>query len=843
MPYWITETLSTTPVFAWVYLGVGVPWALALLPRADWRKPFFVLGAAFALGPAVLTLHMLILGGLGAQLETPLLRFDLVLGGTVAAALVGGAFAYLRSRHPAPAAQADSALAWDEKLLIALMIGGHVVRWFVAAYWPFIAYDTLWVYGYQGRLYTLLGYIPNSIDYYPQFLSLQYTFGQLAYGGINDHAARAVVPFINLGATFAVYMLGARLFHRRAGIYGAALWTFYHHVANWSRMGDLEIVTTLGFTLAAVWFISAWRRVPNEGETRGFRSSDHEALLAGAFLGIALWTKPTAGAFVWGVMLVFGVMAGLLVWRARRLDLRAILPYFRVALLTGVACAPLGGVWYVRNVLLGHEAVRFPLAFWLERAARSGAEWGWLWLALLLATAYLLIYRRAWLLPMRRLGVWLLANGLVALALLPSILTPRRMAGLEWVALGAAALCIAWVVWSWWRAASAAPSANAPSRGQLSTLIWAALLGLPYFITWFYSYSYDARLSFVIVPLMLLPSAYILARWASEIVHGRLRWLRPVYALLIVLLAMPGMWQPLYDGATEWDGLWSGELTSDLEKQRSGNHALIRVVDGLQIYLDTHDEPMRVVAPGLQTLPFFFPLEDIRIEPVPWRLSELDGVTYFIDSVVELRERLAGRDTLDNQVLGALRREDIMRRAWWYDDGTFSYDVYELHLENRFIRPEANGSETQDVVFGGFARYLGESMGGLEFWDGRPLYLTMIWEPIAPTDRDYMIFVHLRDGDGNLVQGWDAPVALNDSTTPPRYYSTRVWEVGEFIQDVRILRMGAEANELLGEGYSLYVGFYDLATGERVPVTVDGEVVGDSWLVDDRLSVVSIPPG
>jgi hypothetical protein len=209
--------------------------------------------------------------------------------------------------------------------------------------------------------------------------------------------------------------------------------------------------------------------------------------------------------------------------------------------------------------------------------------------------------------------------------------------------------------------------------------------------------------------------------------------------------------------------------------------------------------------------------------------------------VVELRERLAGRDTLDNQVLGALRREDIMRRAWWYDDGTFSYDVYELHLENRFIRPEANGSETQDVVFGDFARYLGESMGGLEFWEGRPLYLTMVWEPIAPTNRDYMIFVHLRDRDGNLVQGWDGPVALNDSTTPPRYYSTRVWEVGEFIQDVRVLRMGAEANELLGDDYSLYVGFYDLVTGERVPVTVDGEVVGDSWLVDDRLSVVSVP--
>jgi hypothetical protein len=287
--------------------------------------------------------------------------------------------------------------------------------------------------------------------------------------------------------------------------------------------------------------------------------------------------------------------------------------------------------------------------------------------------------------------------------------------------------------------------------------------------------------------------------------------------------------------------LWSGELPNDLEKQRSGNQALVRVVDGLQIYLDTHDEPLRVVAPGVQTLPFFFPLEDIRIDVVPWRLAELDEVVYFIDSVVELPERLAGQPVVNNQVLGALRREDIMRRAWWFDDGTFSYDVYELHLATRFVDPQPNGREPRNVIFGGFARYMGEDLGGLEFWQGRPLYATLYWEPITTTDQDYMMFVHLRDREGNLIRGWDAPVAYNDSAVPPRYYSTLVWEPGEYIRDVRILRMGEEANEHLGTGYSLWVGFYDLSTGERVPVTVDGELAGDSWLIDDRISIVAPP--
>jgi hypothetical protein len=629
------------------------------------------------------------------------------------------------------------------------------------------------------------------------------------------------------------------------GIYAAAFWVFYHHVGNWSRMGDLEIVTTFSFTLASCYFVSAWRRLPEAQTGQRFRLSDHEALLSGVFLGIALWTKPTAGAFVWGVLLVFFVTVVMLLWRARRLVIADVVPYLRVAVLTGLACVPLGGVWYARNVLLGHQAVRFPPGFWLDRAAQSGAEWGWLLLALILLCTYLLFYRPAFLAnAARRWTLLLLGTGLMLFGALPSVFDPRRLMLLDWLLLGIGIVCVGWSLWSWWQAASDRDDARAQAvRIRLATFFWLALLGLPYFVTWFYSYSYDARLSFVIVPLMLLPSALVASIWVRRLLARRWLVVNLAVAAAALALATPGMFQPLYDGATGWDGLWSGELPNDLEKQRSGNQALLRVVDGLQIYLDEYgdDEPLRVVAPGVQTLPFFFPTEDIRIDPVPWGLSELEGVTYFVDSVVELPERLAGRSILDNQVLGALRREDIMRRAWWHDDGTFSYDVYELHLENRWVRPVPNGPETQEVVFGDFARYLGDSMGALEFWDGRPVYVTMIWEPIAPTNNDFMIFLHLRDRDGNLVRAWDAPVALNDSTTPPRYYSTRVWEVGEYIQDVRILRMGADANEIIGEGYSLWVGFYDLATGERLPVFVDGESVGDSWLIDDRMVVAPVP--
>ena len=51
-------------------------------------------------------------------------------------------------------------------------------------------------------------------------------------------------------------------------------------------------------------------------------------------------------------------------------------------LTVGLIALPLGSVWYVRNVLLGHLAIIFPDAYWQTLAARSGVEFGWPLLAL-----------------------------------------------------------------------------------------------------------------------------------------------------------------------------------------------------------------------------------------------------------------------------------------------------------------------------------------------------------------------------------------------------------------------------------------------------------------------------
>ncbi len=826
LPDWMTSTLSVIPALAWVYLGVGLPWALALLPRRDWSRRMLVVGLGWALGPLLLTAWMLVLGMMANLYLEP------ILAGTVILAGLGWGLSWRKRRtngEPIPASR--SSLHIDEKLLIGLIVIAVGLRWIAIAFWPFTAYDALWVFGYEGRLYTLLHAIPDTIDYYPQFMPLQYTFAQLIVGGVDDHAARAVIGFTHIGSILAAYMLGSRLFTRRAGIFAAAIWALYPHVGEWARFGDLEIPLTFLFTAAAAFFLLAWTDTEHRRRY---------ALIAGLLLGGALWTKPTAGAFIWGVLLLLGLdlVRVRFNWRAWR-------PRFEVAVITGLASIPLGAVWYLRNIALGHNVIDFPPAFWLTQAARSGSEFGWLLLALLVLLGYL--FSSPDRPDPRRVLIGLV---LVLLGLLPSILFPHRMNLVEWGLLIAGSLVLYRPLKASLLSIATATLAPEPdrssSRHDIARMGWALALALPYFVTWFYSYSYHYRLSFAIVPLLILPTAVVLSWWFPA---ERLRsWTRvPRFAsiTLIVLLAVPGTISWFYDAATSWDWLWDEELRTDIDKYTVGNSALMWVVDGLQKYIDENpDELLVVAAPGVDRLPFFFPLVDIRVDETPTRWEELADVTYFIDSFPEGRGAYEDIPLLENQILSGLSLAEstvanIVRKAWWQDDGTFNYVVYELHLDKRFDNPATIHDPVEPVVFGDVVRFRGHGIGADTFWPSRPIYLQLYWEALATPAQDYMIYVHLRDSAGTVVANWDGPVTHSQDG---RYYSTLLWDPGEFVRDERLLKFSSDTLPPVGEDYTLHIGMYDLETGVRLPVTRGEEFIGDGYQLNERFKVVAEQP-
>ncbi len=823
MPYWIASTLLVTPAFLWVYVGLGVPLTLVLLPRADWHNRPLVLMTAFAFGPGLLTAAMLTLGSWNRPLLTPPVIFGVLAMLTVIA--VGAAVWRARTTTPTDAKSKRIPLAADEWAVITLIALAVVIRWVVTAWWPFTAYDALWVYGYEGRLYWLTGFIPPQIDYYPQFLPLQFTFGQLASGAVNDSAARVVLPFLHMGSILAAFNLGARLVNRRTGLYLAGLWALYPAVGNWARMGDLEIALAFLVTASAVFFFMAWF-----GER-----PRHYALLAGLIYGIALWTKPTAGAFALGVILLNGVELVRL-----RFDWAAYRPRFTVSAVMAAACVPLGGVWYVRNVALGHNAVDFPPSFWHSLAERGGGQMLWYLAAVMLVGFVYLRQARQPRVPLVLSGLGLLLLGVVPSAVARFIeLTPSAnvlrfypsLDGLPRLGTFEGALIAVGLV------LLGIEAARYIRRETLSLpavrIAWAVTATLPYFVVYFWLYSYHARLSFAIVPLMALPVATVMAYRLVNVP-------RLLVVNVFILLALPGIAAPLHDPFLGWGYLWNTDLPDDTAKRTSGNEALMWMVDGFWKYEQENGESPAVAAPGVQRLPFFMPLADVDIDSAPHRLEQLDGVTYFVDSHPDgtgAYER-AGIAPNNNQVLAALGREDIIRRAWWKDDGIFRYEIYELNLDNRFEPKQPLATVGDEIVFGGFARFVGHELSSSIFQIGQRRTIKLYWEVLTETDHDYMTYIHLRDEDDTLQMAWDGPVALTENG---RYYTTLVWEPGEYVVDDRLVQL-TNFDAPVGEGYSIVIGMYDLTTGERVTITQDDAPVGDGYRLEEAITVTPPEP-
>lgn len=838
MPDWLLDTLSALPAICLMIGGVGVGWAFVILPRQHWRDLPMLAGIAIAIGPALVTAWMLLLGVLGQnsgmlnhdtlagdplnpmQSEVRnliggqvLLRPELILVGTITLALIGWGLAFVRSRKPYRAdALPNKPLFWDEKLLIALIVIATIGRWFITSWLAFGSWDELWVYGYQGRLYTLLGFIPSDIGYYPQFMQLQYAYTQILNGGIiNDQTARAVVPFIQVGSILTAYLLGRGLFNRRIGIITASIWALYPHFGYWSRIADLEIPLTFGFTGAAAFFLMAWI----EQQTPLRR---HYALMAGLFLGVTMWTKPTGGAFIIGVVLV--VIADFLRVRG---DWRAWFPRFEVAFLTGIACIPLGGIWYLRNILLGHEAVTFPPPIWLTMSQRSGQEFGWLLLALglLLVCLYLIPNHPR---PNKRqvaIGV-----SVIGVALIPTIINPQRMNIIEWglLIVGVAILGRELIRF-------ANHHLQATGRRDVTYLLWGGLLALPYFITWFYSYSYHYRLSFAIVPLLILPSAVILGRWLS--VERIKTWKRPIYQgymAVIVLVSLPAVLIVNYDEGYGWN--WLKDAPSQDDPSRS---ALTSAVQYLRDY-QAENGRLLVVAPGVQMLQFFFPLDDIRITSVPLATHAIPAdITHFIHAVPDSeawyeryevkKDYSAERLPYHTQWFTSLWRENVLIDDVTYYDRVFAYHVFEVDVNKRFEQPPTSVQLDDQVIFGDFARLVGYSYAVNDAGD---IDLMSVFEVLNQPDDDYSMFVHvLEDDDPVPIANADGPVREHgDALT---YFSTRFWEKGEYVIDRRTL---STENLDHPENYDLRIGFYSMMDGRRAPVTINNDSTHDGYIWD-----------
>lgn len=824
--YWIEDALAGILPTLWMYVGLGLPWALALLSARRWHSRPTIIALALALGPAWMTAWMLILGVAGAQLHLRLLTIEWILSGSALIAVSGALIAWRKHHRFVP--QSAPPLTLDEKLLIAMMTAAVVLRWIHTAFWTFTNYDVLWVYGFQGRLY-YEGLIPHSIDYYPPFVQLQYAYVQILIGEINDHAARMVIPMMHIGSILAAYLLGKGLMNRRVGLFAAALWSLHPLVGQWAVIGDLENPLTFSFTLAAAFFLRAWL-----GKTAARRQ---DALLAGLMLGIALFTKPTAGAFVWGILLLFG--AELLRTRFR---IRQWMPRFKIILWTGLAAVPLGCVWYLRNGLLGHEIITLPPEIWLSLARRSGDYLNWLALAAIVGflvgiprrfsvrrsapgLAGILLLLAEGLASVRRsapglVGILLLLAGILAsnASLFPERLDPPDSYIRPLEAIGIA-LGLGLMGWSLrritnWRA----------SRAVIISF-WALLLALPYFATWFYSYSYHHRLGFAIVPLLCLPTAIALDKGLSN------RQIRGGWPVIILLLGLPGVVSVAV--AVNWSKVWllQESLDSPIKKYQAFNPSLVEVVFGLRNYVAENSQQPVVLAPGEQRLPFFFTQMRI-IDRLAQSLDEYEdlGATHLIYGA-KAREayQQAGIDPAQTQLVASLGRQNLFTKTRAHYDGTHSYELYQSKDMTRRHDPPSRSHfptlhDAQKIVFGDDLRLLAEGLHPPWIFKEEPITLQTAWQALQPLTRDYRLVFELFNRDAQTVgHQW----ILQPSQHRHGYYATPLWDLGETVSDLAVVRIPENSDIARGANYVMRLRVFDPLAEEYLPVKIDGRPAGD----------------
>jgi hypothetical protein len=106
---------------------------------------------------------------------------------------------------------------------------------------------------------------------------------------------------------------------------------------------------------------------------------------------------------------------------------------------------------------------------------------------------------------------------------------------------------------------------------------------------------------------------------------------------------------------------------------------------------------------------------------------------------------------------------------------------------------------------------------------GDTLNITLYWRSIARSDKDYTVFVHLLDAQGNVRAQRDAP---------PRdgAYPTSIWDVGEIVRDDYALEL---PRDLAAGEYRLVVGWYEYPSLARLSVVdARGNALGDHLILD-----------
>jgi len=142
-------------------------------------------------------------------------------------------------------------------------------------------------------------------------------------------------------------------------------------------------------------------------------------------------------------------------------------------------------------------------------------------------------------------------------------------------------------------------------------------------------------------------------------------------------------------------------------------------------------------------------------------------------------------------------------------------------------------TQVLETQFSQVVRLRGYDLDVKRWTPGAIIPLTLYWQVIGKLDRDYTVFIHLVDEHGDVVAQGDGPPMEG-------YYPTSFWDAEEALTDEHTLQIPLN---LASGSYRLLAGFYDLTSGQRLPVLdAAGNVIGDHVMIAE-LSLPQEPSG
>ena len=306
--------------------------------------------------------------------------------------------------------------------------------------------------------------------------------------------------------------------------------------------------------------------------------------------------------------------------------------------------------------------------------------------------------------------------------------------------------------------------------------------------------------------LLATPAYYIGIGGAIEALASRWRWLVPIPLAIIIVVSACSINNYYFDPRFARGGY--GHMMRYVAAHAGPNYVLI-LGNRLQEALFDYYRPSK------PTEAFYFPTDHLTSDP---RTGE------------EIARIMAEHDrawlVMFGDPAGFDPNGDLKRWLGQTAFLTFSQGFVDAQL-CLYSKPtagrDAQALQHQDVSanFGSLIKLTAADFS-TQTAPEQPVYLTLYWESLAPTDVRFTVFTHVIDANSNVVGQMDSePVG---GTRP-----TSEWKSGDKIRDTLALEIKSDTPP--GQ-YTIEVGLYELANLKRLPVLgSDGKEKDDRVLL------------